>query len=436
MAYTKRVATKKALTEGAVELYGGGSEVIMGEADILGTKDKVSVICGNHGDRFETYVSYLLYNSSKSCPSCLKEMGQIARNRDEWQELVDEKHGKGEYTILSIDTPNKSFKVRHEQCGRVYDSFFVTLYYKANRCGPCFSHKVTNQKELDLKLEGKPFRVKFEEYIERDEDNKFYAQCNLYGRKFKLNTDQMRVGKCLCTDCVEVLRREVDVLWDVEDRRKDQIMCYGDNTAKCLTHSEYYKLKPVNGKVSGKCRLCPPIRVVDTETMKTVLEELYGETCDYSNAEYAGKDGKISIRCRIHDITFNTSYHSHRKHGNGCLSCGEEMRGWGRSGFYSTDKPSNLYLIRINEDYCKVGIAKKLNARYKRILKESGYYPEVIKVWEAEASKAYDVEMDCIHRSGIPRKEWNEQPFSGYTELFSTEYENELVKFLDSRLKQ
>lgn len=414
-----------ALTKGAGMLYGKGSEVYVSDFHLPPSNGRVYVKCGKHGDIFPAEAQYIAQAERLSCPACLREAGYARKTSEEYQKHIDSLFGKGEYVLQFNEPPHRkdSIDVLHKECGMIY-STTLELLYQGNNCGYCTSGKVYYQHHLEdkIKKSGAPATIQIEDYFRRDDEDKFNASCNQCHKTIEMNTNQLSRGKVQCPHCEQQKKlSEIPDGW---------IWCVGTKIYKCVEHNHFYE-----GNLSTlKCKYCSGSSV-DTDTMRYILTNKFGDRYDYSHAEYSGKECKIDIRCKKHDHVFTADYHSHSKGKSNCPICNDEERGWGRDGFYSTDKPSNIYLIQIGNEHVKVGLSNKPKSRWKRIKYESGLEITPLKIWKGKACELFDIEHECHYYSGIERDNSLGTHFNGWKEVYHISQKDRLLKFLEDRLE-
>lgn len=421
----KRRYTHEILTKGAIELYGKGSEVYVSDFHLPRSDGHVYVKCGKHREIFSASVQYTANASSLSCPSCLRESGYTRKTPQGYQKHIDSIFGEGQYLLQFAESPHRKneIDVFHKGCGMVYPTT-LELLHQGKNCGYCANGKVYYQHHLDdkIKKSGAPITVQVEDYLNRDSENKFKAICNQCSTEIKINTGQLSKGKIQCPHCEQQKK-----LAGIPD---GWIWCVGTYTYKCMEHNHFHE-----GVFSTlKCKYCSGSSV-DTDTMRYILIKKFGDRYDYSQAEYLGKECKIDVRCKKHDHVFTAEYHGHSKGKSNCPICNDEERGWGRDGFYSTDKPSNIYLVQLGDEHVKVGLSNKPNARWKRIKYESGLKITPLKIWKGRACELFYIEHECHYSSGIERDNSLGTHFNGWKEVYHISQKDRLLKFLEERLE-
>ena len=125
-------------------------------------------------------------------------------------------------------------------------------------------------------------------------------------------------------------------------------------------------------------------RKVSDEIEKRCMEAGYTFS-HFTDGCYKGKDSKLVFRCDLHgDQTM--SYHNFIYHKQSCPVCASFKRNRveldSGIGKYSKDRPDNLYIIKFNNDYIKVGRTFNMVSRVsalKRVSKIIEAHDEVQK---------------------------------------------------------
>ncbi len=98
--------------------------------------------------------------------------------------------------------------------------------------------------------------------------------------------------------------------------------------AKCPHHGNFHVTawRHMNNQEEG-CQKCTRDFISrekkisgDVEKFFTEAKEKYGDTMDYSKAVYLRANGKMTIKCNIHNLEFRTTPSNHRKF-SGCPEC-------------------------------------------------------------------------------------------------------------------
>lgn len=188
---------------------------------------------------------------------------------------------------------------------------------------------------------------------------------------------------------------------------------YVNNTSKvkiiCREHGEF--LQAPNSHLSGAgCPRCVG-RGKTTEDIVEQFIEIIGDKYDYSHVVYTDYDSKVKIICKEHGA-FWQHISNHLKGWNGCPECSRLCRSlawkpessYGMHGYYGTSSPSNLYVLILDEDTIKVGVAKDICQRVKQIQKESGYSPKIVHSISGPACEVFDLEQRILYKEEVTKK--------------------------------
>ncbi len=199
----------------------------------------------------------------------------------------------------------------------------------------------------------------------------------------------------------------------------------------CPEHGQF--LQTPSEHLAGKgCRKCG-IKSTNDRNRKSKGDfirnaiNVHGNKYDYSKVVYKSALKPVTIICSKHgEFTQRPNNHLN---GQGCSQCGLLLMGYGKSGYYSTDKKSYLYIARINSSFLKVGLSKYVNARLARLAKDTGYFVEEMFKMEGAANELYELEnkilRECGHLKFKP-----EIKFKGYTECLHEESISDILNII------
>lgn len=208
-------------------------------------------------------------------------------------------------------------------------------------------------------------------------------------------------------------------------------------TLICTKHKCEFTLT-VSSRLAGqKCPKCSAenyskIRTKTTEEFVSKAKEVHGDNCDYTDTIYKSCNEKISVKCNIHNLYFETIPENHMRGGR-CRKClsenisnalkGKEGTcGYTRSRYIAQagDREAYVYIIRCwneNEEFYKIG--KTFLDIDKRFTKGNICYNfEKVKFHIGEAGYIYDLENE-LHRKYKEFKYKPENWFAGHTECFN-----------------
>jgi len=210
----------------------------------------------------------------------------------------------------------------------------------------------------------------------------------------------------------------------------------------CRVHG-YFMQTPTSHLRNGGCPLCTKCNSLPCwlSRFKEVHEELY----DYSKFSYKNMKNKSEIVCPRHGSFFLSAF-SHYYDKTGCPECSEEKRkngeywkrnsAYGLAGFYgSNNNKSNLYLLKIDSEFLKIGLSKDVNRRILEIQRNSGYrdIEVVFIVKDSPARKLFQREQDILMDSEL-MKHFPEKKFAGRSECFDLSEEHNIIRLMKDPL--
>lgn len=213
--------------------------------------------------------------------------------------------------------------------------------------------------------------------------------------------------------------------------------------AHCNLHNETYTVLKSNLTRHGLqcCRNYGHRQLFQKKLNKFVEDaiQVHGSKYDYSLVEYMNTHTKVNIVCKYHG-TFTQSPLNHLQ-GAGCRRCYYDSKEPSVGGYtmrrFNTDPsirdvPSSLYLIEAKsstEQFIKIGVTEKdidFRFRFPSIM------PYEYKVLAQLQGKLYDM---FLTEQEIKRrfKQFRYKPtqkFNGYTECFSVDVTEEILKII------
>lgn len=210
----------------------------------------------------------------------------------------------------------------------------------------------------------------------------------------------------------------------------------------CVTHGQFLQWPGALLQGVG-CSMCNGYG----KSKDQVIQELtliHEGRYSYERFEYSGALSKSTITCSIHG-DFRQTVSDHRC-GRGCAECTNDLRrsgalwkqasAYGLRGFYSSDKKSNLYMIRIGSKAIKVGLSVNLRRRLTTIIRESGVSDcEVISYVSGPAKKLWELEQNYhegfIGETFIP----DTKKFKGRGECYPLSMEDSTLTWLNGLLE-
>lgn len=237
----------------------------------------------------------------------------------------------------------------------------------------------------------------------------------------------------------------IDMCRDVHGNAYDYSKVeYKNNHTKieivCPIHGSF-KQKPVD-HLRGKsgCPKCGNVRkgLYHKKTTQIFIEEaskVHGLKYVYDKVQYTNIHDKVTITCPKHG-DFEQTPASHINGGNGCPRCSVEeyQGGYGFKRFENNpqikDNPAMLYLIRINDEFIKIGITQNnLKERFKS--SRLPYQYETINIWTGKLYDLFVIEQS-IKKQFKHYKYTPSVKFDGHTECFILEAQSDIEVALSS----
>lgn len=214
------------------------------------------------------------------------------------------------------------------------------------------------------------------------------------------------------------------------------------STIICREHGEFEQT-PYNhlNSVTG-CPVCCSEAVSkkfssDTQTFIESAKSIHNGKYTYENVDYTLAHEKVIITCKEHG-NFEQTPNSHLN-GNGCPNCWSSRRSssWSQSsasglkGLYGTDIDSNLYLLRIDEEFLKIGVSVNMPSRLRSIKREYGGCVEVLATAKGSANILWECEQEILRDDNLVRFK-PDRWFRGGSECFHLDEEDNLIKQIKS----
>lgn len=381
-----------------------------------GATNKVVIGCAHHGD-FEQRASDHA-NKGAGCPSCRNEntSKRCKLSLREFTDRANQIH-ENKYDYTKVVYENSTTKV--EIICPTHGSFWQQPYCHSvigRGCQSCVSD--TRKKE------------KAERDAERAE-----KILNEALERAAINPSQRHAQVIYTTEYF--IERSIKIHGERYDYSKVK---YKNNSTKvnivCKEHGDFWQ-KPNSHLLGVGCNACGYEKtskyfMADKEQfIKDARRTHPDKGYSYTNVIYTGNKNKVEIICKHHGSFWQTP--NNHLIGSGCPECAYASSGWGGSGFYATDKPSNLYIMSLSgdgEEFIKVGLSNNIERRRSDISKRSGYDVKIAHVYQGKAKELFSLEQNILRFSGVARYS-PKNTFEGASECIEVKELKKVMKLIE-----
>lgn len=318
----KRVTTEDFVVR-AQEVHGDRYDYT--EAVYTRAKDKITIICGEHGPFFQVISNHI--SNKRGCPAC---GGSQSLNLETFVSRAKAKHGD-RYDYSQVNYVNSKTDV--EIICKLHGSFSASPgnhMRLASGCPRCSGRGKTNKEFADEArgIHGDRYDYHNVQYL--NATTKIAITCREHG-DFQ-QTPNSHLGGVGCAHCGGSIRLTADIFVERAlqahgDRYDYSQVVYINNrervTILCAAHGGF--TQSPNKHMAGRgCPTCAVNIRVDARRVPEVeflerAREVHGDTYDYSQIEYKDAKTLIVIRCLKHGL-FLQEPTSHMS-GTGCAKC-------------------------------------------------------------------------------------------------------------------
>jgi hypothetical protein len=258
-------------------------------------------------------------------------------------------------------------------------------------------------------------------------DKKITIICNIHGAFEQRAMDHMKGRGCsLCNE-----RQSLTLQQFIERSNKKHKSKYTyENVVYKNVHTKVNITCPVHGIFSQTptdhvhggygCPVCGGTGKVSTKDFVHRSSILHVGKYDYSKTISAGMNKKVIITCKDHG-NFSQRAADHAN-GVGCPSCGiQHQKGYTNKYFEKHPEvkaqPAKLYLITIDDAFCKIGITRKQYIKQRF----SGVRFKVVAELPYPLYKAFQQEQTILkkfHQERYKVQVCKNKYFTGWTECF------------------
>lgn len=444
----KRVTDTKSFIARAIEVHGNRYDY--SKVDYVKTKDKVFIVCEEHGIFSQTPNAHL---SGKGCDSC---GGSKTITTDGFKKRAIKLHD-GYYTYDKVEYIRNSNKVTIT-CP-VHGDFKQTpsqhlLPRGCEKCGYLASGAASSSNTLEfvlkaIKVHGSTYS--YENVIYERAIKKVSVTCKKHG-DFKI-TPNKHLGGGGCQHCWRDRLGSLNLKTHEQFLKKAMVRhgdyyCYKKSkyegaeihlTITCENHGDF--TQSPNAHLQGQgCPSCGRIKQSESRSSNTneFIEKsvlVHGNKYDYSDVNYKNNTTKVIINCYEHG-KFQQRPSNHLN-GNECPSCSIALSGFKRSIFKNRCDKKNkglgaLYIIRCvkgSEIFYKIGITSQTVQKRYSSTKAMPYDYKIVSIIDGGADFIFDLEK-TIHRILKKHRHKPSIGFGGESECFVT------IKPINSLIKE
>jgi Zn finger protein HypA/HybF involved in hydrogenase expression len=333
-----RTLTKDDFVEKAIIKHGDNYNY--SKVEYITTKQKVEIVCPNHGSFLQTPANHL---KGQGCPDC----GRIARatsqrySSKEFINSVRKIHGNT-YDYSEVDYVNSQTKVKI--ICHVHGHFYMkpNSHFNGQGCPKCGRISANENIALDYsvfleraeKVHGNRYEYVEETYNTYTSRMRIFCSEHGFFEQTPHSHISMKTGCPLCGNRSAGLSNQKG--WEVVrdmfisvhgDRYKYDSNTYRDVSHKmrieCSIHG-WFEQKPYQHYSDHGCKKCGSEENAERKkiTFSDFIEKskvIHGKKCSYEKAEYVDIFTPIHITCSKHGEFFQTPRNHYR--GSGCPKC-------------------------------------------------------------------------------------------------------------------
>ena len=294
-----------------------------------GSKEKVCIICPNHGEFFQRPGDHI---NGRGCPRC---GGTTKLTEERFIRKAREVHGD-KYDYSKVEYKNITTKVciicpDHGEFYQIPNS-----HIRGSGCSEC-----GKLKSIDGRIYTKGIFIKKAREVHGDKYDyskveyknsatKVCIICPDHGEFYQKSNSHLqgqgcpRCGGSEKLNTEEFVKKAREVHGDKYDYSKVE---YKNSATKvciiCPDHGEFYQI-PSNHLGSQGCSKCSGVKGLSTKDFINKAREVHGDEYDYSKVKYKNNSTKVCIICPDHGEFYQIPY-SHLS-GCGCSRCAAEDR--------------------------------------------------------------------------------------------------------------
>lgn len=409
------------------------------------SKEKVRIVCPEHGEWEQKAESHTVY--AKGCEDCFRERlsKSLVWDTEKCINEFRKVHGDFyDYSKVEYVRSNVNVIIVCPVHGEFTKTPSRHIHRKSG-CSKCQGYGLTTKEWVDRFKTVHGNKYNYDKFIFQKALKKSTITCPKHGDFTQ--TPNGHCGGRGCPSCkidriVEThaysFMEFIEIARSVHGGKykyveSSYVNASSDVVVECKLHGRF--IQNANSHLYG--RGCPKCGLLSRSEKRRLGKDEFVERSliahdnfyTYDDVEYKNVEEKVVITCPKHGNFLQTP-HSHLD-GRGCHSCAKDSRdvlcGYGLNGYYGTEKPSNLYVLKLNDSFIKVGLAKEIHSRMNTINKESGYSVEKLYSISGKANELFELEQRILRHSGLTRY-YPEVSFGGQSECLEL---TELPKVLE-----
>ena len=312
-----RKYTKKIFEMKAKEVH--GDKYDYSKVEYKSVKDKVCIICPEHGEFYQNAGSHLM---GIGCPRC---SGSKKLTTEEFVEKAREVHSD-KYDYSKVIYKNNKEKV----CiiCPTHGEFFqiANVHLQGSGCPKCIKNiKLTTDSFIDKSKKVHDNKYDYSKIEYKDSTTKVCIICPEHGEFYQnAGSHLMGIG---CPKCGGVIKSTigdfVKKAKEIHGNKYDYSKVeYKNRTTKvcviCPEHGEFYQT-PHNHLAGYGCPKCGGCARLTTKEFVKRAKEIHSNLYDYSKVDYKNERVPVEIFCKTHGY-FSQTPGSHLR-GSGCPKC-------------------------------------------------------------------------------------------------------------------
>jgi hypothetical protein len=291
----------------------------------INAKEKVIIICKEHGEFLQNPDNHLRYECKKC--SIIKTVNKCRSNNEQFIEKAKLKHGD-KYDYSKVEYNNNSTKVII--ICKIHGEFLQTPNGHFNggcaKCAGCCKNTSDEFIEKATQIHGDNYDYSKVEYI--GAKIKIIIICKEHGDFLQTPTNHLAGNEC--NKCSKVhkytldewIKKAKDIFGDKFDYTKSQYKTAKTNIVILCKKCNYtFETTPYSFLIQKYgCKKCCGNYEYSNDEWINKAQSMFGDLYDYSKVDYKKSSIKVIIICKKCNNEFNQTPNSHLA-GHGCCKC-------------------------------------------------------------------------------------------------------------------